>query len=43
MNWVVIRIPIVNGDVAVEAGYGISVPVAMIEAWWGISCWSQIP
>ena len=33
MNWVVIRIPIVNGDLAVEAGYGISVPVAMVEAW----------
>ena len=38
MDWVIVRIPIVNGDLAIEAGYGISVPVAMVEASQGISC-----
>ena len=38
MDWVIVRIPIVNGDLAVEAGYGIGVPVAMVEACEGISC-----
>ena len=32
MDRVIARIPIVNGDLAVEAGYGISVPVTMVEA-----------
>lgn len=32
MNWVIVRILIVNGDSTVEASYGISVPVAMKEA-----------
>ena len=31
MNWVIVRIPIVNSDLTIEAGYGISVPVAMVE------------
>ena len=32
MNWVIVRFPIVNGDLTIEAGYGISVPIAMVEA-----------
>ena len=33
MDWVIVRIPVVNGDLAIEAGYGIGVPVAMVEAY----------
>lgn len=33
MDWVIVGIPIVNGDLAIEAGYGISVPIAMVEAY----------
>ena len=32
MDRVIVRTPVVNGDLAVEAGYGINVPVAMVEA-----------
>ena len=32
MDRVIVRIPIVNGNLAVKAGYGISVPVVMVEA-----------
>ena len=32
MDRIIVRIPIVNRDLAVEARYGISVPVAMVEA-----------
>lgn len=41
MDWVIVRIPIVNGNLTVETGDGIGVPVAMVEAYWGISCWSR--
>ena len=33
MNWVVLRIPIVNGNMTVETGDGIGVPVTMVEAY----------
>ena len=38
MDWVIVRIPIVNGDLAIKAGYGISVPVAMVESYPSVSC-----
>ena len=43
MDWIIVGIPVVNGDLAIETGYGISVPVAMVEACWSISCLSRTP
>ena len=41
MDWVIVRMPVINGNLAVETGDGIGVPVAMVEAYWGISCYSR--
>ena len=33
MDWVIVRIPIINGNLTVETGDGIGVPIAVVEAY----------